>query len=105
MDSEARRPSADGGAYAGLLVDWGGVLTSNVFDTFRAFCELEGLEPDEVGRRFREDRACRELLIGLETGALDEDQFEPQFAELLGVGAPGLIDRMFAGSQPEQEML
>ena len=68
-----------------LLVDWGGVMTSNVFDTFRAFCELEGLEPDEIGRRFREDRACRELLIGLETGALDEEEFEPQFAAMLGV--------------------
>ncbi len=92
-------------AYRGLLVDWGGVLTSNVFDTFRAFCELEGLEPNEVGRRFREDRACRQLLIGLETGALDEEQFEPQFAAMLGVSAPELIDRMFAGSEPEQEML
>ncbi|HUE25574.1 MAG TPA: HAD family phosphatase [Solirubrobacteraceae bacterium] len=93
------------GAYRGLLVDWGGVLTSNVFETFRAFCELEGLEPNEVGRRFREDRACRELLIGLETGALDEDEFEPQFAAMLGVSAPQLIDRMFAGGQPEQPML
>jgi epoxide hydrolase-like predicted phosphatase len=93
------------GAYHGLLVDWGGVLTSNVFDTFRAFCELEGLEPNEVGRRFREDRACRELLIGLETGALQEEEFEPQFAAMLGVSAPQLIERMFAGSHPEQGML
>jgi putative hydrolase of the HAD superfamily len=92
-------------AYRGLLVDWGGVLTSNVFDTFRAFCELEGLQPDEVGRRFREDRACRQLLIGLETGALDEDEFEPQFAAMLGVSAPQLIERLFAGSEPEQDML
>lgn len=92
-------------AYRGLLVDWGGVLTSSVFDTFRAFCELEGLEPNEVGRRFREDRACRELLIGLETGALEEEEFEPQFAAMLGVSAPQLIERMFAGSEPEQEML
>ncbi len=93
------------GAYRGLLVDWGGVMTSNVFETFRAFCDLEGLQPDEIGRRFREDRACRELLIGLETGALDEEDFEPQFAAMLGVSAPGLIDRMFAGGQPEHAML
>ena len=98
--------SEDGAApYPGLLIDWGGVLTNNVFDTFRAFCELEGLAPDEVGRRFREDRACRELLIDLETGALDEDEFEPRFAELLGVDAPALIERMFAGSSPDEEML
>lgn len=91
--------------HRGLLVDWGGVMTSNVFETFSAFCELEGLEPNEVGRRFREDRACRELLIGLETGAIGEDEFEPQFAAMLGVSAPQLIDRLFAGSENEHQML
>src|SRR5437868_10937185 len=91
--------------YRGLLVDWGGVLTGDVFASFRAFCKLEGLEPDTIRRRFREDRDCRELLIALETGAVEEDQFEVQFAELLGVAAPELIDRMFAGSAPDDEML
>jgi epoxide hydrolase-like predicted phosphatase len=99
--------AVDGGSpsYQGLLLDWGGVLTSNVFDTFRSFCELEGLEPDTVGRRFREDPASRELLIALETGALQEDEFEPRFAEILGVPAPQLIERIFAGGHPEEEML
>jgi epoxide hydrolase-like predicted phosphatase len=89
----------------GLLVDYGGVLTTNLFDSFRSFCELEGLEPETVGRRFREDRACRALLIGLETGELTEHEFEPQFAAVLGVSAPDLIDRLFAGSAPDQQML
>jgi epoxide hydrolase-like predicted phosphatase len=97
--------ASDNGAYRGLLIDWGGVLTSNMFDTFRAFCELEGLEPNTIVRRFREDRACRKLLIALETGALPEEEFEPQFAAILGVSAPALIDRMFAGGRLEQEML
>jgi putative hydrolase of the HAD superfamily len=89
----------------GLLVDYGGVLTTNLFDSFRSFCELEGLEPETVGRRFREDRECRQLLIGLETGELPEHEFEPQFAAVLGVSAPDLIDRLFAGSAPDQQML
>jgi putative hydrolase of the HAD superfamily len=91
--------------YRGLLVDYGGVLTSSLFESFRWFCELEGLEPESVGRRFRNDPACRELLIGLETGKLAEEEFELQFAEILGVSAPGLIDRLFAGSRPEEPML
>jgi len=99
MDSDS------GARYRGLLVDWGGVMTSNVFDAFRAFCELEGLEPDELGRRFREDASSRGLLIALETGRLDEDEFEPRFAEILGVDAPGLIERIFAGAGPDDEML
>src|ERR1700712_2054588 len=96
--------SEDGG-YRGLLVDYGGVLTSNLFDSFRSFCELEGLEPEEIGRRFRKDPACRELLIGLETGKLPEAEFEAGLGEILGVDGPGLIDRLFAGSAPEPSML
>jgi putative hydrolase of the HAD superfamily len=97
--------ASENGSYRGLLVDWGGVLTSDLFASFRAFCELEGLESDTVRRRFREDPECRELLISLETGATAEEQFEPRFATLLGVAAPGLIDRMFAGSEPDEQML
>jgi putative hydrolase of the HAD superfamily len=94
-----------GSSYSGLLVDWGGVLTSDVFASFRAFCQREGLSPDAVTGRFREDRASRELLIGLETGDLAEDQFEPQLAAILGVPAAGLIDRLFADSRPDTKML
>ena len=97
--------ASENGRYPGLLIDWGGVLTSDLFASFRAFCELEGLEPETVRRRFREDRNCRDLLIALETGTVEEDQFELRFAELLGVPAPELIDRMFAGSVPDEEML
>lgn len=88
----------------GLLVDWGGVMTTNVFDAFRAFCAQAGLEPDAVGERFRTDRNSRELLVGLETGTLSEEQFEPRFAEILGVPATGLIDGLFAGGVADEAM-
>ncbi len=98
--------SQEGGVpYRGLLVDWGGVMTTNVFDTFRAFCESEGLSPESVGERFRHDRASRELLVGLETGSLSETEFEPRFAAILGVRPNGLIDRLFAGGGPDPAML
>jgi epoxide hydrolase-like predicted phosphatase len=97
-------PSTQNG-YQGLLVDWGGVLTSNLFESFSAFCQTEGLEPDSIRRRFREDDACRQLLIELETGKLEEEDFEPQFARHLGVEPAQLIDRLFAGSSPDEEML
>jgi putative hydrolase of the HAD superfamily len=95
---------APNGRYRGLLVDYGGVLTSNLFDSFRSFCQLEGLAPDAVLNRFREDRECRALLIDLETGKLPEEEFEPQFASLLGVDSAELIDRLFAGSRPDEDM-
>jgi epoxide hydrolase-like predicted phosphatase len=90
--------------YRGLLVDWGGVMTTNLFDSFRAFCEQEGLSADAVGGRFRSDPASRELLVGLETGTLAEPDFEQRFATILGVAPTGLIDRMFAGGRPDHAM-
>jgi putative hydrolase of the HAD superfamily len=96
---------SENGHYKGLLIDWGGVLTSNLFDSFRAFCEREGIEPDEIRRRFREDPVSRELVIGLETGRLTETEFEQRFAAILGVQALELIDRMFAESSPDEMMV
>ena len=104
MASDPGGPAGNG-HYRGLLVDYGGVLTSDLFASFRSFCQLEGLEPDTVMRRFRQDSGCRALLIDLETGKLAEEDFEPQFAAVLGVDARELIDRLFAGSQPDEEML
>jgi epoxide hydrolase-like predicted phosphatase len=96
--------SGDGPGPRGLLVDWGGVMTSNMFETFGGFCRREGLSADKVAKQFRSDPASRELLVGLETGALPEEEFEVGFAEILGVPAPGLIDRMFADSRMDEPM-
>jgi len=93
-------------ARRGLLVDFGGVLTSNVFESFQAFCEAEGLAPSAVRDRFRGDPEAQRLLFELEEGKLTEDEFEPRFAEVLGVAeAMGLIDRLFAGMRADEEML
>jgi epoxide hydrolase-like predicted phosphatase len=89
----------------GLLVDWGGVLTSNLFTSFHAFCVRSELDPKKVLGRFRTDPAARELLIELETGKLDEHGFEAQFAAMLGVEPDGLIDGLFAGVTPDTAMV
>jgi epoxide hydrolase-like predicted phosphatase len=89
----------------GLIVDYGGVLTTDVFASFRAFCEAEGLAPDTVRDRFREDPEARRLLAELETGALATADFEPRFAALLEVRSEQLIDRLFGGMAPDEAML
>lgn len=93
------------GARTGLLVDWGGVMTTDVFATFGTFCEAEGLSQETLRERFRSDSASRDLLIGLEDGSLPEEDFELRFAELLGVAPERLIARIFAASQLEPAMV
>ena len=93
-------------ARRGLLVDFGGVLTTDVFASFREFCEAEGLLPDTVRDRFMKDPMARELLADLETGRLTEAQFEAKFAAVLEIErSDGLIDRLFAGMRPDETML
>ena len=89
----------------GLIVDYGGVLTSDVFASFRAFCAVEGLEPETVRDRFVSDPQARTLLERLETGALREAEFEPAFAAVLEVSPERLIDRLFGGMVPDEAML
>jgi epoxide hydrolase-like predicted phosphatase len=89
----------------GLIVDYGGVLTTDVFASFRAFCEAEGLPPDTVRDRFRNDPEARALLAGLETGSLAVAEFEPRFAALLEVASERLIERLFGGMAPDEAML
>jgi putative hydrolase of the HAD superfamily len=92
----------------GLLVDFGGVLTTNVFDSFRAFGEAEGLDPGTVKRAFREDREALALLRRLERGEIDVDEFEPAFGARIGVSGdrvPGLVGRLFGGVGPDERML
>ena len=90
----------------GLLVDFGGVLTTNVFDSFRAFCVDEGLDPDSIRRLFRDDPEALRLVRGLETSAVSEDEFGERFGALLGIPrTAGLVDRMFSGLKPDEAML
>ena len=89
----------------GLLVDWGGVLTTNLFASFHAHCVRAEIDPQKVLGRFRSDPDARELLVALETGELAEEEFEVRFAALLEVDPEGLIDGLFAGVQPDEAML
>jgi epoxide hydrolase-like predicted phosphatase len=96
----------DGVGHTGLLVDFGGVLTTSVWDSFADFCNDKGLEEDSVKRLFREDPDALADLRGLETGKLDEGEFEARFAKRLGLSeATDLINSMFRGMQPAQPMV
>ena len=94
------------GRATALIVDFGGVLTTSVWPAFSAFCEQEGLAPETVREMFRGDSEALALLRRLETGAVEDEDFERQFAALLGVeDHAGLITRMFAGLGSDERMV
>lgn len=92
-------------AHRALLVDWGGVLTSDVFAGFKIFCEQEGIDPMRVRDLFAADPRGREALVELEIGEIDERQFEVRLAALLELDeerVPGLVDRVFGSIVAEE---
>jgi epoxide hydrolase-like predicted phosphatase len=92
--------------HTALLVDFGGVLTTSVWDSFADFCREKGLDENTVKRLFRQNPEAIACLRGLETGELEEDEFEERFAGLLGLAeATDLIDSMFRGMLPCEPMV
>jgi epoxide hydrolase-like predicted phosphatase len=89
-----------------LLFDFGGVLTTSVWDSFADFCRGKGLEEDAVKRLFREDARALADLRDLETGRVEEAEFERRFAARLGLDeAADLINSMFRGMRPDPPMV
>ncbi len=89
-----------------MLFDFGGVLTTSVWDSFAAFCRSEGLDPNAIKDLFRTDPEALRDLRGLETGDLSESEFEATIGKRLGLENPdGLIDSMFTGMKPLEPMV
>lgn len=98
-------PSSPPHRYTALLLDFGGVMTTSVWDSFADFCREKGLEENTVKRLFREDPGALADLRGLETGELEEAEFEHRFADRLGLSdATDLIESMFRGMLPEESI-
>ena len=89
----------------GLLTDYGGVLTTSVFESFRAFARAEGLEEDAVVHLFLEDEQALAELHRLERGEVTEDQLAATLAALLGISPERLADRLFAATRPDERMI
>lgn len=99
---------------AGLIVDYGGVLTTSPRDSFRAWLQAEGIAPERFGELMREwlgEDAAANPLHDLETGRLSPAEFERALAERLRgpdgdrPSPDGLLARMFAGYASAPEMV
>jgi epoxide hydrolase-like predicted phosphatase len=99
-------PMVSESRFRAVFFDFGGVLTTSVWDSFAAFCRSEGLEPDAVKKLFSTDPDALRELRQLELGEISESEFEQAFGRRLGLKDPvHLIDSMFTGMQPDTLMV
>ncbi len=97
-----------------LVVDYGGVLTTSVGETFRAWSAADGLDAAEAQAVMWEmfgGEPATNPTHALERGELDQHEFERQLARRLRradggeVVAAGLLNRIFAGMRIEPRMV
>ena len=99
--------------YEALIVDFGGVLTTPLQDSFASFAEEIELELSEFVRLFLKAYAGEEdsLVTDFETGRMSEEDFSVEFAKRLSeatgkpVEAESLVSRIFARMDIERDML
>lgn len=96
----------------GLLVDYGGVLTTPVVDSFSSFARSEGIDPDALREVFRAIASEPEsLFAAIETGRIGLVDFEARLATAItdSIGSPvvaeGLKARLFGNSQQDEMMI
>jgi epoxide hydrolase-like predicted phosphatase len=94
-----------------LVVDFGGVLTTSMRDSFTAFVANEGVDGEHLHTVLFADYGEGTLVHGVETGAVTMEEFERELAGKLrtrtgdAVAAEGLVQRMFAGSHADSRMI
>jgi len=98
------------GAPRGVLTDFGGVLTSSVFEAFQTYSAAVSGDPELLASLFRDDPAAGALLVEHECGRIDQAAFEHGIAALVAprgidLPAPGFLDAFQALLKPDEEML
>lgn len=110
-------PTIEAVTVRGLIIDWGGVLTTPLRDAIAVWIENDDIDDETYRVVMREwfaqayagDGAANPV-HGLEDGSLPPAEFERMLAERLrtrggmAVAAEGLLLRMFAAFEPVEEM-
>jgi putative hydrolase of the HAD superfamily len=91
--------------YRGLILDFGGVVTTDPYAELSAFSVREGLAPDAIARVLRDDPEGREAFAAIEAGKIPQREYEKIIGRLLGVDDHGLLTRALGGLHPRPEVL
>src|SRR5688572_23261060 len=99
------------GKRRGLLLDYGGVMTTSVAESFSAFCKAEGLDIDAFWALLTEALSePSSPFAQVAIGAIADEDFDRQVAHLLAVKCGIRVEpidrkrRLFAGTQADGRM-
>jgi epoxide hydrolase-like predicted phosphatase len=82
--------------YRGLIVDFGGVVSTSFDGALRGFCVREGLAPDALQQVFSLNGGARGMLQHLERGDIEQPEFVAHISTALGVAPEDLLQRILA---------
>ena len=92
------------GHHEALLIDVGGVLTTDIFPSFDAYCAREGLDVPSFRELYFETPEVQRLLHRLEVGEMHADEAQEPLADLLGLPRER-ADGLFPGLYQEVEFV
>jgi hypothetical protein len=92
-------------SYRGLILDFGGVVTTDFYGGLSAFCVREGLGADAFVDAIRTSAEGRAALKAVESGELPQREFERVLGGLLGVDDTGLLARALADMRPRPAVI
>ncbi|HEV2347887.1 MAG TPA: HAD-IA family hydrolase [Actinocrinis sp.] len=90
--------------FTGLILDFAGVLTSNMVEVISRFESRERLAPGLFLRGWADPKGA-ELYRQLEAGEIDQRGWNESFGALLGIGADDLMGRLLFELDPAYEVL
>ncbi|MFJ3867593.1 HAD family hydrolase [Streptomyces nigra] len=88
----------------GLILDFGGVLTTPLLTSVTEFERDEGLSRGSVVRQLSSDHEVLRLTEDLERGSVTQAQWNEVAALRIGVSPGNLLGRIFSGLRPEPLM-
>jgi epoxide hydrolase-like predicted phosphatase len=91
--------------YHGLILDFGGVITTDFYGALSAFCLREGLPPDAFVQVLRGTSEGRSALAAVESGRISQREYEATLAGLLGVDSRDLLGRALGDLRPRASVL
>jgi epoxide hydrolase-like predicted phosphatase len=91
--------------YSGLILDFGGVVTTDFYGALDAFSERAGLESGAFVRALREVPEGRGALAAVESGKMPQREFEQVMGRLLGLSDVALLEKALADLRPRPEVI